>query len=190
MELYKTCSSLINICSLSLSKRPWRPPLCGLMNTTIGDSGDPPSSSGTKAEPEIELAPGNRLSPALGSCNRMESLIAKRRYCGIRSFFPNSSLSIRNPVNPHPLNDSIMEDRAAIRVVESPPPLDVGESIIFKGSFKCRIGVRLVFSGNIYIYMVENCGRSSEEIKSKTFRRCHRSWKERDEREKREIEKR
>lgn len=132
-KVHKTCSSLINIWSLSLSKRPWRPPLRGLINTTIGESGGCSVVSGTEVEAEIEssLVPGNRLSPAVGSWRRMESLIAKRRYCGIWSFFRKSSLSIRNPVNPHPLKDSIMEDRDAIRVVESSPPLDVGESISF-----------------------------------------------------------
>ena len=199
MEGLWTCSSLINIWSLSLSKRPWRPPLRGLMNTTIGDSGGPSSVSWAKGEPEIELAPGNRLSPAPGSCSRMESRIANRRYCGIRSCFLNFSLSIRIPVNPHPLNDSIIEDRAGIRVVESPPPRDVGESITFSLflSLNLQVSDRTgVFLDKIYLLrkLDDRVKKSNEQDSGEVTRvgkRKKKKKRERErerEREEREIE--
>lgn len=113
-----TCSSPINIWSLSLSIGPCLPPLRGFINTNMGDSGGVWSSFSAVAVATRSRLPGRRLSPALGSFNRMESRMANRRYCGIKSFFFSSSLSIVIPDRVQLLNESIIDDRALIRVVD------------------------------------------------------------------------
>jgi len=105
--------------SLSLSKGPQRPPLRGLMKTTIGTNG--------AASSESSSPPTRRLSPAAASLYLMESRIANRRYCGIVNFFLSSSLPKRALLEmPQPRRDSTIADDD-----------DDSESIVF-ASIQCQ----------------------------------------------------
>ncbi|WVZ20799.1 hypothetical protein V8G54_008121 [Vigna mungo] len=99
----KTCSALMRYWSLSLSKGPQRPPLRGLMKTTIGTNGATALESSSLRT--------RRLSPAASSLYLMESRIADRRYCGIVNFCLSSSLHRRGLLEmPQPRKDSTIAD--------------------------------------------------------------------------------
>ena len=107
----QTCSSLINCWSLSLSTGPCRPPLLGLINTTIGARG------AISATPPPGRSKWSGI--AVASFLLIQSRMAKRRYSGINSLWRSSSLSTPTHVrlaSPQPLIaavESTVDDRAA-----------------------------------------------------------------------------
>ena len=120
-----TCSSLMRCWSFSLRTGPLRPPLRGLMKTTMGVRGATAPFSSPSAPPTT------RLSPAAGSWSRMLSRIAWRRYLGIVRFCLSSSLSMRIPARPHTRNESTIVD-VLCGVLPASPVVDDGEFIMLK----------------------------------------------------------